>query len=114
MKFPLAFALYLGCAGGGALFGTGCATGGSAVRKADAALMVACPVRDARVYLDDQFVGRAGELGGRTLSVPSGTRRVEVRADGYFTAYRDVPVAKGARERLEVALRPVPVGERGE
>jgi hypothetical protein len=111
-RLRLAFALVVLSAGWGAV--SGCAPARTAVRKADAALMVACAVRDARVYVDDVFVGRAAELGGRTLGVPSGTRRVEVRADGYFTAYRDVPVAKGARERLEVALRPVPVGERGE
>lgn len=91
----------------------GCAPTAKVARKPDASLFVECAVATARVYLDDQFIGRASELGGRPLSVRSGTLRVEVRADGYFTAYRDVPVAPGARERLLVDLRRMPPGEPG-
>jgi hypothetical protein len=89
----------------------GCAT--TSARKADAAVILNCAVDDARVYVDETFVGRAVELRNRALPVASGTLRVEVRADGYFTAYRDLPVPKGARGRLDVALRPVPDGEPG-
>jgi hypothetical protein len=81
--------------------------------RAEAALYLRCSAPLARVYLDDRFVGRAVEL-GRGLKVRSGARRVEVRADGYFTAYRDVMVARGGEARLEVRLRPVPDGEPGE
>jgi len=91
----------------------GCAPTAQVVRKPDASLFVECAVPTARVYLDDQFIGRASEVGGRPLAVRSGTLRVEVRADGYFTSYRDVPVAPGARERLLVDLRHVPPGEPG-
>jgi hypothetical protein len=82
-------------------------------RRADAALTITCAVADARVYVDDQFAGRAAELADRALVVTSGTRRVEVRADGYFTVYRDVPVTSGARARLTVELRRVPDLEPG-
>jgi PEGA domain len=91
----------------------GCAPTGASLRKADAQLVVACPVDDARVYVDERFVGRAAELRARTIGVVHGTLRVEVRADGWFTAYRDVPVAPGARARVDVELRRVPEGEPG-
>jgi hypothetical protein len=81
--------------------------------RADAALYLACPTPLARVYLDDHFVGRAADL-ARGLKVRSGARRVEVRADGHFTAYRDVTVPRGSQVRLDVRLRAVPEGEPGE
>jgi hypothetical protein len=46
--------------------------------------------------------------------VRSGELRVEVRADGYYTAYREVAVHPGERARVAVSLHAVPVGETGE
>lgn len=92
---------------------TGCAPAGPSVRRSDASLTVACAVPGARVYLDDTFVGRASELSSRALRVPSGTRRVEVRADGYFTTYREVAVPPNGAARVEVPLRRVPDNEPG-
>ena len=91
-----------------------CAPTGAVVRKPDASLVIACAVKEARVYVDDAFVGRAGDLDGKPLPVVSGARRVEVRADGWFSAYRDVAVAPGARATLEVTLHKVPETEAGE
>ena len=96
-----------------ALFGAACAPTRTAVR-ADAQLAVACNVPEARVYVDDVFRGRAAELAIGSLLVPSGARRVEVRADGWFTAYRDVVVPHAGRARVDVALRRVPDTEPGE
>ena len=50
-------------------------------------------VADARVYVDDAFVGRAADLRGHAILVAAGTRRLELRADGWFPAYRDVAVS---------------------
>ena len=50
----------------------------------------------------------------RALLVPSGARRVEVRADGWFTAYRDVAVPHAGRATVDVALRRVPETEPAE
>ena len=83
-----------------------------AVRCADST--AGCAIPEARVYVDDKFVGRAVELAGRTIGVRAGTRRVEVRADGWFTAYREVPVAPKGRARVEVPLDKVPDGEAAE
>jgi len=96
-----------------ALFGMACAPTRATVR-ADGQLAIACNVPEARVYVDDVFRGRAAELAGAALLVPSGARRVEVRADGWFTAYRDVTVPHAGRARVDVALRRVPETEPAE
>ena len=96
-----------------ALFSAACAATKPIVR-ADGQLAIACNVPEARVYVDDVFRGRAAELAGGALLVPSGPRRVEVRADGWFTAYRDVAVPHAGRARVDVALRRVPETEPAE
>jgi hypothetical protein len=96
-----------------ALFSAACAPT-KAVVRADGQLAVGCNVPEARVYVDDVFRGRAAELGGGALLVPSGARRVEVRADGWFTAYRDVVVPHAGRATVDVALRRVPETEPAE
>jgi hypothetical protein len=91
-----------------------CASTSKSVVRADGQLAVACNVPDARVYVDDVFRGRAIELSAGALLVPSGARRVEVRADGWFTAYRDVVVPHAGRAAVDVALRKVPETEPAE
>jgi len=97
-----------------ALFGIACAPTAKSVVRADGQLAVSCNVPEARVYVDDVFRGRAAELAGAAMLVPSGARRVEVRADGWFSAYRDVVVPHAGRARVEVALHRVPETEPGE
>jgi hypothetical protein len=96
------------------LLAAGCATAGGARRRGDGRLVVASNVGDARVYVDDVFVGRAADLRGRAVLVQSGTRRLELRADGWFPAYRDVPVPRAGRAEVAVDLRPVPANEPAE
>jgi hypothetical protein len=88
----------------------GCASGPQ-LRKADALLLIDCDVSSASVYVDERFAGRAAELRAGGLRVPHGTLRVEVRADGYFPAYRDVPVVAGQRARVQVRLNAIPGDE---
>lgn len=89
----------------------GCAGPTQSLRKTDATLLVECSVPSASVYVDEAFAGRAAELGQSGARVVHGTLRVEIRADGYFPAYRDVTVRAGERARLQVELRAVPEGE---
>jgi hypothetical protein len=98
----------------------GCAGPAANAPRADAGIIVAvrcaqpgadCAVPDARVYVDDKFVGRAIDLGDQPIPVQAGSRRVEVRADGWFTSYREVPVARSARAKVDVPMRKVPDGE---
>jgi hypothetical protein len=93
-----------------ALLAGACAASNQA-RRADALLIVDAKVAEASVYVDERFAGRVAELSRSGVRVPSGALRVEVRADGYFPAYRDVRVQKGERARVTVELRPVPEGE---
>lgn len=97
-----------------ALFSAACAHTGKPAVRLDGQLAVRCNVPDARVYVDDVFRGRAAELAVGALMVPSGPRRVEVRADGWFTAYRDVAVPHAGRANVDVELRRVPETEPGE
>jgi hypothetical protein len=92
----------------------GCATTTKSVVRADAQLAIACNVPDARVYVDDVFRGHAIELAHGALLVPSGARRVEVRADGWFTAYRDVSVPHAGHAYVDIDLRRVPDTEPAE
>jgi hypothetical protein len=96
-----------------ALLLSACAPTAKAVRV-DGQLSVACAVANARVYVDDIFAGRAVELRGRALLVPTGAHRVEVRAEGYFSAYRDVKVMPHQRETVAVDLHRIPDNEPGE
>ena len=97
-----------------ALFGAAACAPTTAALRTDAQLAITCDVPDARIYVDEVFRGRAAELRGRALAVPSGARRVEVRADGWFTAYRDVTVPPKGRATVEVPLKRVPETETGE
>jgi hypothetical protein len=89
----------------------GCAGPSQSVKKTDATLLVDCEVASASVYVDDDFAGRAAEVGRVGVRVPHGMLRVEVRADGYFPAYREVTVERGQRARISVPLRAIPEGE---
>jgi hypothetical protein len=92
------------------LLGLAACAGPQASRKApQSVLEVRCAVPEARVYIDDVFAGRAD----RPISVKAGARRVEIRADGWFSAFREVEAPPGGRARLEVELRPVPPLEPG-
>ena len=94
--------------------GAACAPTARSVVHADGQLAIACNVPEARVYVDEVFRGRAAELAGGALVVPSGARRVEVRADGWFAAYRDVVVPHAGRAGVDIALRRVPETEPAE
>jgi hypothetical protein len=100
---------------GAGLLAALCGCGATAtVLRPDAQLVVDCPVADARVYVDEVLAGRAADLRGRAVQVRAGARRVEVRADGYFTSYREVAVPHGGRATVAVELRRVPDNEPAE
>jgi hypothetical protein len=83
------------------------------VKPPDAHLTIDCAVDEATVYVDDALRGRIADVRGKSLPVASGAVRVELRAEGYFNAYREVQVARGAAARVSVDLRRVPEGESG-
>jgi hypothetical protein len=88
-----------------------CAGPGQSVKKTDAVLVVQSNVPSASVYVDEGFSGRAAELGRAGVRVAHGNLRVEVRADGYFPAYKDVLVHSGETAHVDVPLKAIPEGE---
>ncbi|MGE0790254.1 MAG: serine/threonine-protein kinase [Sandaracinaceae bacterium] len=91
----VAAVLVIGLSVGGALlfFGSD-STGTVSVR-------VSPELEDARVFVDGVARGRAPLL---LEHVPEGDHQIEVRADGYRTAQRAVPVTAGSMAMLEVAM----------
>ncbi len=68
---------------------------------------------DAQVYVNETLVAHAAALAARPLPLPVGSYRVEVRADGFFTLYRDVELGPDKTQCVEAAMRRVPEGESG-
>jgi hypothetical protein len=66
--------------------------------------------KDARVYLDDRFVGRARYLDGKPgyLYLAPGTYRLELRFDGYQTVSVALPAGAGCRFDLRHRLERMP------
>jgi hypothetical protein len=71
----------------------------------DAVVRLTCPV-EAQLYLDDRYAGAVGGRRGASLGLPAGFHRIELRADGYFPAYREVEVRRGDHASMHVELRP--------
>lgn len=71
-----------------------------------AGLIVACPDKEAWLYLDDVLVGRADDFARQPLRLQPGFHRLELRAEGRVTAYREVTLAAGQTAQVAVKLRP--------
>ena len=63
---------------------TGLISGGSVPRRGPASLRVVAAPANARVYVDDLFVGSARLLARRPKTLPPGEHFVTIRASGYF------------------------------
>lgn len=84
-----------------ALFACGC---GAA--RPDAALTVACPDAEAQLYVDEAYAGLAASTRRRPLPLRSGVHRVEVRAAGKLSSYREVTLEHDGRATVSVELHP--------
>lgn len=91
------------------LFALGCA---GTQRPPAGFLVLRVSPADARVLLDDRYIGSGGQLSGRLLKLDSGTRRIEVSAEGRYGARREAVVTPGNRTELQIELPAVPQGER--
>ena len=60
---------------------------------------------DAEVWLDDANVGSIASV-HRGLAIAAGHHRIELRADGYFSAFREVDLLARAHATVEIALVP--------
>ncbi len=86
-----------------ALLALGC---GAAAVRYDGRITVKCDDANAAVYVDDHLMGRAAETAAKPVEVTSGAHRIEVRAEGKLTAYRDVVLPENGRATVEVTLHP--------
>ena len=80
--------------------------GAAAVRAPSATLAVRCADRAALVYVDEEPAGSAADLALHPLPLEAGLHRVELRAEGKLSAYREVRLSKGEHATLAVELRP--------
>jgi hypothetical protein len=73
-------------------------------------IRIELPAR-ATVTIDGEEIGVVTRGAARDVPLDPGRRVVSLRADGYETSVRAIPLAAGARERLSVRMRPIPVGD---
>ena len=78
-------------------------------RRPDATLALRVHQAQAAVYVDDAVVQVAPE--GSKLKLFAGFHRIEVRAPGCFTAYREVSVPPGETREVDLALKADPDAE---
>jgi hypothetical protein len=60
----------------------------------------------AAVFVDDQFLGHAGELGGafHSMLLSPGTHRIKVELPGYQSFETDVTLVAGQKSEVKTAL----------
>jgi hypothetical protein len=85
-------------------FLTGCAT---MKPEASGTLTVECNVPDAAVLLDDDVVGRAGELKKNGKSLRPGFYRVELRQPGFYPFFTEINVPEGGATAVKAELHPL-------
>jgi hypothetical protein len=86
----------------------GCPPPGTPPARPLGGLAVACEPDDAQLFVDDRFVGSVASLRQRSLQLPEGLHRIELRRDGFFPHFAEVTTVKGVRQKLEVRLRKEP------
>ena len=69
-------------------------------------LSLACSEREALVYVDGKLAGKADDFSRHPLPLSPGNHRLELRAEGKLTAYREVIVRPNRTDTLEISLRP--------
>jgi hypothetical protein len=79
------------------------ATAANRVTSSAAIIYITSNVGDAQVYVDGRFIAPLDALGGG-IAVAPGTHRVELRHDEYFSSYREVQVARAARQKLAIEM----------
>jgi hypothetical protein len=75
--------------------------------EAAGTLQVSCNVPDAAVLLDDELVGRAGELAKTGKTLRPGFYRVEIRQPGYYPFFAEVNVPEGGATAVKAELFPL-------
>ena len=74
---------------------------------AGVALHVDANVPDATVWVDDVLVGRTSEWAHDGRHLRAGFHRIEIRAPGYYSVYREIEQPDGGHADIKATLRPV-------
>ena len=85
-------------------FVVGCA---SMQPEAAGTLKIECNVPQAAVLLDDELVGRAGELAKTGKTLRPGFYRVEIRDPGYYPFFAEIDVPEGGGAVVKAQLYPL-------
>ena len=83
---------------------------GCAHHVAQGVLLLHVSPPDARVLLDDRYIGSAAQLTGHPLRLDVGTRRIEVEAEGRYAARREASIQPGGKVELDIDLHAIPEG----
>ena len=71
------------------------------------ALQVEANVPDATIWVDDVLIGNVTEWARDGRHIRAGFHRVEIRAPGYYSVYREVEQADGGHASVNATLRPL-------
>ena len=85
---------------------------GCAHHAAQGLLVLRISPPDARVLLDDRYIGSAAQLTGHPLRLDIGVRRIEVEAEGRYAARREARIEQQGRVELTIDLPAIPDGMR--
>ena len=85
-------------------FCVGCA---SMDPEAAGTLKLDCNVPEAAVLLDDEIVGRAGEIAKTGKTLRPGFYRVEIRHPGYYPFFAEINVPEAGGTALKAELHPL-------
>jgi hypothetical protein len=96
------------------LFAVTLASGCAAVKPPQGILVIKVSPPDARVTLDEHYIGSGLQLSGHRLRINAGHRRLEISAEGHYAQRRDAEVPPNGETTLEVQLHEVPDGVRGD
>ena len=105
---PLGFVAGMAVGAALSLLLAACPQGNSLKVRPVGGLLIICEPADAQVFIDDRYHGTVAGLGGRSLTLVEGQRRLELRKEGYFAFFGEVSVVKGVRQKLRVILRKEP------
>jgi hypothetical protein len=79
-------------------------------RGGGVAFRVSANVPDATVWIDDVLAGRVAEWsadGPQVRHIRAGFHRVEVRAPGHYSVFREIEPMEGGRVVIDAQLKPL-------
>lgn len=76
-------------------------------KKEVGTLKVYTNVEDVNIYVDGEYIGKAGPLTPATYVLPAGSHGVEAKKAGYYTEARSVRIDPNEYQVLKINLKPM-------